>query len=860
VGPLPEAAPFRTHTAAENGTGNPNLLDGYTARTGQNADYGSESNSEYHMDSELISQLASAGFVFAPTAMGMTRSNREGWPELATSDQKALQQWINEGSNLVTVAKHGHGFAIDGDDPAALAAKGFKMEWLDGYFVVDTPSGGFHAHGLHTPETEALGNLVVVHAVKGDTTSKKVFELKLHNQSVAAPTAIRLKQYKKKDGEYVPRAPFTSAMRGLPASMLGWLKEHAETPKPQTKSGTYAIEFHPLFEMESFLAFHECTEHDSAIVDGALHVVVDTCPLCGKDDRGSTLRAGVTKFIFGGNGVGFVCHACGVSDWATFNGKMDETYEDWESWSDLIYRHDDNALFTQDMLEDDKLVVEFVGAEPDEQDTADGCEASVETAEDSAGPDTKKYTYEPTDMGNGERLVRKFGKFIRYIAEIGQWMVWSRSGWRQDTNGLLMRMTKRIIAEITNEANEKFNAAFKDGSIDEDILEEARAIAKHAKNSARIDRRKAMIASAACESGVITNFNDWDADGWLLNVANGVIDLRTQTFRERAQTDLCIRQSPVVFDPNATCPVWESTMSKWMCGDMELVGYDQVAWGVSLTSDTSLQALFFCQGGGMNGKDTAFNVMGHVFGTYAQSAAFTTFTDTQNHSEHRNDIAVLAGAARMVTTCESSDGHALDEGVIKQVTGYSKVVCRHIHGKPFEYTPQYKLWMMSNYEPVIKGNDWGIWRRVKKIPWNYTVTEAEKDPNLTEKLKAEASGILNWLLDGVRQYVVLGQKLPPCKAVDDATAKYRKDMDIIGRFADQCLTFAAMATALGPDIYRRYKSWCVENGFPPLSSRRFFTEFRKRYSLQEGDANRGTRFGGVGILIDGSYPTPDWAD
>ena len=216
-------------------------------------------------------------------------------------------------------------------------------------------------------------------------------------------------------------------------------------------------------------------------------------------------------------------------------------------------------------------------------------------------------------------------------------------------------------------------------------------------------------------------------------------------------------------------------------------------------------------------------------GDYWRNVDFMSFAETKNHSEHRNDLAVLAGAVRMVTAAESSDGHTLDEGVIKQITGCSPVTCRHIHGKPFTYNPRYKMWFMSNYEPVIKGSDWGIWRRVKKIPWNYTVTPEEKDALLPERLKDEASGILNWALAGLKWYVENDYKLPACKAVEDATAKYRKDMDIIGRFAEECLCFKPTAVAIGPEIYKAYSSWCRENGTLAMGSRRFYAEWLKRY-------------------------------
>jgi len=77
-----------------------------------------------------------------------------------------------------------------------------------------------------------------------------------------------------------------------------------------------------------------------------------------------------------------------------------------------------------------------------------------------------------------------------------------------------------------------------------------------------------------------------------------------------------MKQSPVRYDPDAKCPLFEAAMNKWMCGDRSLVEYLQVGWGVTLTSDTSLQVLFFNQGDGENGKHTAFTAISYILGTY----------------------------------------------------------------------------------------------------------------------------------------------------------------------------------------------------------------------------------------------------
>src|ERR1035438_3752381 len=101
------------------------------------------------MDYKSIFNMATAGYVFAPTDAGMTRSNRTGWPELATSDVPTIQNWLKNGDSLVAVALKNNQYILDIDDVAAAVAAGFDMAWLDGTYLVDTPGGGLHASGLH---------------------------------------------------------------------------------------------------------------------------------------------------------------------------------------------------------------------------------------------------------------------------------------------------------------------------------------------------------------------------------------------------------------------------------------------------------------------------------------------------------------------------------------------------------------------------------------------------------------------------------------------------------------------------------------------------------------------------------------
>lgn len=796
------------------------------------------------MDFQVIETLANYGFDFARTDPGMTRSNMTGWQELATSDVALLREWNQAGYSFTSVAKRGHGFAVDIDDPQSCAARGFKPEWMDGYFAVKTPSGGLHYHGLQDGSMATLRGVVDVYKVKGDKKSGKILELKIDKASVAAPTAARIGQPGKVDGFYVPLKPVNGRPKaGLHPEFKAWLQEHAESTAHQEQHGEFKG-FHPSFSLEAFLEEQECTEHGSGDVDGAFHVVVQECPHCGKPARPTTVRGGVTKFIFGGSSYGFVCHACGISTKAEHEEKMLERNPAYESWDGyMIYASDDDEILER------KWNIEDVQGEPEPRPTMVK-EAEIEDIPTKPAL-TQGYTYEPQDTGNGERLVRKFGAGIRWIAETNEWMVWDEArGWQRDDADSLMMMSKAIVKELVEEARQRLKQAFKDNADEESgAIKEARAMLAHAKASGKLERRKAMIASAGYERGIHTNLKDWDSDLWLLNVANGVIDLRTQTFRARTREDLLMKQSPVVYDPNAACPQWEAAMLKWGCGDDTWVAYVQQGFGISLTGDVSNQALFFNQGGGENGKDTAISTLRHVLGSYCRDVAFVTFAETKyGHSEHRNDLAVLAGAIRMITTSENTDGHVLDEGIIKTMTGGpdSKVTCRLLYGEPFSYTPQYKPWFMSNFEPVIKGGDWGIWRRVKKIPWDYTLKPEEKDQDFGEKLKGEAPGILNWALRGLQALLASGKKLPACQRIKDATQQYRQDMDIVGRFLNECAEFKPCHRTTGKDVYKVYQGWSKSNGQFPTQSRRFHKEFQKRLG-----SRARTDHGSGGLVYEG---------
>jgi putative DNA primase/helicase len=147
-----------------------------------------------------------------------------------------------------------------------------------------------------------------------------------------------------------------------------------------------------------------------------------------------------------------------------------------------------------------------------------------------------------------------------------------------------------------------------------------------------------------------------------------------------------------------------------------------------------------------------------LLGDYAVTTDFSTFV-ADRKSSVRNDIARLH-SARLVTAIEVGEGKRFAEELIKTLTGGDTVAARFLYREFFEFKPRFKVWLAANYKPEIRGTDYAIWRRIRLIPFTVTIPPEEQIPDLAEQLKEELSGILNWALEGLRDWLANGLAAP----------------------------------------------------------------------------------------------------
>ena len=318
-----------------------------------------------------------------------------------------------------------------------------------------------------------------------------------------------------------------------------------------------------------------------------------------------------------------------------------------------------------------------------------------------------------------------------------------------------------------------------------------------------------MIGLCKMSRETVVRASEFDTDPYLFNTAGNTINLRKNCdVCEPNRNDLCTKKSNFEYDKAADCPTWKHFLMQIMNQDTELIHYVQKAMGYALTGDVSEQCIFILWGSGANGKSTFLNTLQSLFGDYACSTGVETFM--KRTSDQSNDLARLCGK-RLVTTSETEQGKALSESLVKQITGEDKLTARFLYGEYFSFYPTFKIFMATNHKPRIKGGDYGIWRRIKLIPFTVTIPKEQRDKHLSDKLAKENAGILNWLLEGYCNWKKEGLDDPA--SVRSATEEYMEDMDTVGTFLKDCYTVDATGTfrVKNQDMYATYMKWCNAN-------------------------------------------------
>lgn len=440
-----------------------------------------------------------------------------------------------------------------------------------------------------------------------------------------------------------------------------------------------------------------------------------------------------------------------------------------------------------------------------------------------------------TDSGNAERLVKRYGKNLRYCAEWGKWLIFKGGRWQIDVPNDVLRASKLIARSIYAEAEYAKTTEARD------------QILGWAKASEKAERRKAMVSLAQSERDIPVRVRDLDTHPFLLNCKNGTLDLRTGKLSTHQLDHYLTKACTTAYVPSAACDRWKKFLER-MLPDDDIRAYLKRFAGYALTGDVGEQIMLFALGSGDNGKSTLANVFQRVMTTDYAIQVPSDFLLSKNQRGHPTDIADLFGV-RFACGTETARDQTLDEVLVKQLTGGDPLRARRMREDFWQFDPTHKLFLLTNHMPRIVGREHAIWRRLHRIDFDVRIRPEEKDRNLLFKLMEEREGILAWMAEGARDWHEQGLNPPDGVALRPTAAQ--APLAPVEVFASIYVLAQPGVRTGAAELFDAYCAWSKANEQPITSRHEFGALLGRRGHGKKKSV-------GVMVYVDTALVGEDW--
>jgi putative DNA primase/helicase len=441
-----------------------------------------------------------------------------------------------------------------------------------------------------------------------------------------------------------------------------------------------------------------------------------------------------------------------------------------------------------------------------------------------------------TELGYARRLTAVYGDRLRYVAAWRRWLVWDGARWACDGTGQAARWAKSIARRLTSDAL---------AITDERERKQALSLARRGESAAGV---AGALTLASTEEAIVVSPDDLDADPFLLNCPNGVLDLRTGQLGRHDPGLLLTKLAGAPYHPQAAGAEFGRFLSR-VQPDPEMRGFLARLLGHALDGRSVSHILPIFHGEGGNGKSTLVDAVMAALGDYADAADPGLLT-ARAFDAHPTGVADLCGL-RLAVLHETDAGRHLAEGTVKRLTGGDRLKARRMREDFWSFDPTHTFVMLTNHKPIVTGADEGIWRRLRLVPWPVVIPPADRDEQLPAKLGAELDGVLAWLAAGYRDWQANGLAEPG--AVTAATSAYRRDSDALRRFLDQRCVTGPHVTTGSTELYTAWAKWCAEEGEEPGSQTAFATALQNKGLDKAKDRTGRMRWHGIGLTAPDSY-------
>lgn len=404
------------------------------------------------------------------------------------------------------------------------------------------------------------------------------------------------------------------------------------------------------------------------------------------------------------------------------------------------------------------------------------------------------------------RLAVAWAGRLLFVYGIG-WHYWDGRRWAEDNQGRAERAVVSVLKSAILES-------IKDRKLRADIV----------KCDSASGIRGVLSVASVLEQFAYTP-EAMDSDPFLVNCANGTLDLRDRILRPHDPADRITKIARGAYDPGADTSVWDGFLTQ-VLPDEDERGYLQRVIGQAIYGGVREHLFPVLTGVGANGKGTAYGAICSAFGDYATVINPDLLMTRERGGIGGPEMMVLRGA-RLVVASELGQGRVLDDALMKRLTGGDQLTARHLFKEPVTWHPTHQLVYVTNHKPKTSGDDAAVWRRMKVIPFIIVIPEEQRDLTLGERLTLHADAVLTWAVEGFFDHEDNGGMREP-EAVSAATSTYHRDSDDLSRFIeDRCETDPRYKVTVS-ELWLAWLNWKEDEGCENMSKKAFGAALENR--------------------------------
>lgn len=342
---------------------------------------------------------------------------------------------------------------------------------------------------------------------------------------------------------------------------------------------------------------------------------------------------------------------------------------------------------------------------------------------------------------------------------------------------------------------------------------------------------------------VSKDFDDFNRNPYLVNVRNGLLDIRDMSFKEHTPSYLSTVQLNVEYNPQVDCPQFKKFLNEVL--DCKLIPLVQEIVGYLLTTNTASQKAFVFWGTARTGKSTLLWVVEYLL----LGKKNVSNIPWQEIGDKFKTAELLGKLANVFSDLPSKSID--DTGIFKVVTGEDYLMAEKKNKNPFKFKPFARLVFSCNELPrnYVDRTE-GFYRRLIIVPFSRQIDKSKIDKALKYKFQREKEGILNWALEGLKRLYENNFEFSENELTDGVKKEYKRENNNVISFVEECCELDGLFSCSRIELYESYKEFCVEAGLKALSQIKFNKELEGNFNITRSRSGKLRSWNGVRIKLE----------